>query len=278
MARFPVVVLGGTFDRLHAGHEALLNTAFRMGRKVGIGLTTTAFLRGRSKPQAELIASYPARRRALAAWLRRHHSDRVWWIAPLDDGFGRSVEPGVSALAVSSDTLEGARAVNRERRRRGLPPVVVVAVPLVLADDLQPVSSRRVRARIIDRRGRRLSRIPIRVRAPREARPAVRAALEDVYPSPQIRWSAPGEPLSVSQRERERRRPSEIDLEVRLRSSRNGTWSIAIAASRIRLPAIRVRVRSAEELETAVQERLHPHPVHTRASQRRIRRFRPNKH
>lgn len=276
MARFPVVVLGGTFDRLHVGHEALLNTAFHVGRRVGIGLTTTAFLRGRSKPRAELIASYPARRRALTAWLRRHHSDRAWWIAPLDDGFGRSVEPGVSALVVSSDTLEGARAVNRERRRRGLPPVAVVAVPLVLADDLQPVSSRRVRARIINRRGRRRSRIAIWVRAPREARPAIRAALEDVYPSPRIRWSAPGERPSRSQRER--RRPSEIDLEVRSRSRPNGTWSIAIAASRIRLPAIRVRVRSARELEAAVQERLRPRPAEPRASRRRIRRSRPNKH
>ncbi|NNN17589.1 MAG: pantetheine-phosphate adenylyltransferase [Thermoplasmata archaeon] len=266
MARFPVVVLGGTFDRLHVGHEALLSSAFRVGRKVGIGLTTTEFLRGRPKPRTELIASYRARRRALATWVRRHYPDRAWWIAPLDDGFGRSVEPGVSALVVSSDTREGARAVNRERRRRGLPPVVVVTVPLVLADDLQPVSSRRIRARIIDRRGRRLSRIPIHVRAPSAARPAIRAALEAVYRSPRIRWSAPGEPPSASQRDRERRCPSEIDLEVRLRSRPYLMWSIAIEASPIRLPEIRVRARSAEELERSVRERIRPSPGHSRAS------------
>ncbi|MFZ0698673.1 MAG: pantetheine-phosphate adenylyltransferase [Thermoplasmata archaeon] len=269
MARFPVVVLGGTFDRLHVGHEALLNTAFRVGRDVGIGLTTAHFLRGHSKPFAGLIAPYVARRRSLAAWLRRHHSDRTWWIAPLDDDFGRSVEPGMSALVVSADTMVGARAVNRERRRRGLPPVTIVAVPLVLADDLRPVSSRRVRAGIIDRRGRRLSRVPIRVRTPREVRPSVRTALEAVYATPSIRWSIPEEPLSASERERERRNPSEIDLEVRPISRRDRTWSVAVSANRIRLPTIRARVRSPEELGALVAGWLHPRPTRARPARRR---------
>ncbi len=114
MARYPVAVLGGTFDRLHIGHEALLNSAFRVGREVGIGVTTAAFLQGRAKPLGGRIAPYVQRRRALANWLRRHHPGRTWWIAPLDDPFGRSVEPGVDAMVVSVDTKGGGRAVNRE--------------------------------------------------------------------------------------------------------------------------------------------------------------------
>lgn len=266
MARYPVVVLGGTFDRLHVGHEALLYSAFHMGKKVGIGLTTPEFLRGRSKPLAGRIASYSARRRALGAWLRQHQPERTWWVAPLTDGFGRSIEPGVSALAVSADTMAGARAVNRERRKRRLPPLAIIAVPLVLADDFQPVSSRRIRAGVIDRQGRRVAPIPIRARVPHDVRPSVRIALEEVYPAARIRWSMPGGRRRDSGRAREGRRPAEIDLDVRRVPPGARRWSLALSANRIRLPKTQVEARTPEELAAAIAGWLNP-----RRSRARVR-------
>lgn len=161
MPRYARAVLGGTFDRLHVGHEALLATAFRLGRTVAIGLTTEAYLAAHPKPGARGIAPYRRRREALSRWLRRRFPGRSFSIVPLEDRFGGSVGPHVSLLVVSADTLGGGSAVNRERVRRGRRPVPVAIVPIVRADDLAPVSSRRIRSGEVDRNGRLRVRVPL---------------------------------------------------------------------------------------------------------------------
>ena len=161
MPRFGRVVLGGTFDRLHRGHEALLASAFRAGRTVAVGVTTDAYLERHPKPDPGKIQPYRTRRATLRRWLSARYPARRWVLASLDDTFGRSVEDGVDAVVVSADTLSGGRAVNAERRRLGRRAVPLIVVPLVLADDLQPVSSRRIRAGTIDRDGRRRSSIRV---------------------------------------------------------------------------------------------------------------------
>src|SRR5580700_7401932 len=138
-------VLGGTFDRLHHGHAALLDAAVRSAGTVRIGLTTERYLSAHPKPFGPRIRPFATRRRALRRYLRRTYPGRQFDIVPLNDGVGRAAEPGVDVLVVSSETLAGAKAVNRVRRERGLPPVELVVVPLVLSDDLRAVSSRRIR-------------------------------------------------------------------------------------------------------------------------------------
>jgi pantetheine-phosphate adenylyltransferase len=195
------VVLGGTFDHLHVGHEALLTTAFRAGRHVGIGLTTGGYLAGHPKPRAGRIQPYSVRRRRLAAWLRARFPPNRWTITPISDAFGGSVGPGVAGLVVSADTIEGGRRVNAERARRGRRPVPVLVVPLVLADDLRPVSSRRVRAGEIDRNGRRISPIPVRATVEvRADRPAVVRALRSAFPRARIVSRASAAALEVAVR------------------------------------------------------------------------------
>ncbi len=183
MPRFGHAVLGGTFDHLHVGHAALLRTAFRVGREVSIGVTTEGFLRRYPKPAAGRLEPFPTRRRALERWLRREFPDRRWRTVPLENPFGRSIEEGIDVLVVSSDTAKGGRAVNRERRRLGRPPIPIVIVPVVLADDLEPVSSRRVRSGRIDRAGRRLGRFRVALFTSDPAdRPAAERALRRAFP------------------------------------------------------------------------------------------------
>ena len=50
MRRYGRVALGGTFDRLHVGHVALLRTAFHIGDEVAVGLTSRRFLTAHPKP------------------------------------------------------------------------------------------------------------------------------------------------------------------------------------------------------------------------------------
>jgi len=161
MPRRAVAVLGGTFDHLHRGHEALLTSAFRAGEEVAIGVTTDAYLAAHGKPDAERIEPYATRARRLRRWLRLRFPGRRWRTVPLEDRFGRSVGPGVDVLVVSADTLGGGKAVNAERLRRGLGRIPILVVPLVLADDLRPISSRRIRSGEIDRDGHRTGPISV---------------------------------------------------------------------------------------------------------------------
>jgi pantetheine-phosphate adenylyltransferase len=219
------VVLGGTFDRLHRGHEALLATAFRAGRRVAIGLTTDRYLSRHPKPRAERMQSYAARRRRLAAWLLARYPRDRWTISPISDAFGRSIGPGVGALVVSADTIEGGRAVNAERARLGRRPVPVWVVPLVLADDLEPVSSRRVRAGAIDRDGRRISpiRVHMAVRRRSDRSPVLRA-VRDSFPRARV----------VADRAR-------AALEIVVRDAGPDRRAIRIRSRAITLAPVRVR-------------------------------------
>jgi pantetheine-phosphate adenylyltransferase len=246
------VVLGGTFDHLHVGHEALLATAFRAGRPVAIGLTTTSYLRRHHKPGARRIQAYAVRRRHLAEWLAHRYPRARWTIVPISDAFGGSVEDGVAVLVVSADTVAGGRAVNAERARRGRSTVPVLVVPLVLADDLRPVSSRRIRSGAIDRDGRRISPISVAVVTDRRSdRAAAVAAVRHVFPRARIhrrdaarRGNAAGT-----------RGSTEITLVVR--AGRRGDRRVRLATREVSLPMATVHAGTPASLERGIERLIH---------------------
>lgn len=241
MRRYGMAALGGTFDHLHVGHHALLASAFRVGRTVAVGVTTDEFVRDHPKPLAGRIQPFRVRRDVLRRWLRAHYPRRRWKVTPLADPFGRSTDPAVDVLVVSADTIRGGRAVNRERKKLGRRPIPMVAVPLVLADDLEPVSSRRIRAGVIDAKGSRRSRLRVRVSAttPLE-RNVARRAIRDVFPHPVFPLSGP------------------VELTVRVdRDPRRG-WVVSEASGRVRLPRYRVPGSEAEDLRRGLTRLLRP--------------------
>ena len=145
--RYRIAVLGGTFDRLHPGHRSLLRAAFRAADEVRIGLTTGGYLAEHPKPFGALIRPFAERRRELRAYLGRTFPGRRWRVVPLSDALGGSVDPGPDLLVVSSATRRAGAVVNRIRRRRALPPLAVVVVPMVRDAGGRPYASRRRRAR-----------------------------------------------------------------------------------------------------------------------------------
>ncbi len=203
MPRFRHVVLGGTFDRFHVGHAALLATAFRAGRSVSVGVTSDRFLADHPKPGIRSIQPFATRSRIVRRWIRARYPGREGAVVPLDDAVGRSAEDGVDALVVSSETVAGGRAVNARRRRLGRRPVPLLVVPLVLADDLRPVSSRRIRAGEIDAEGRRRGPISVGVGLDDSRdRPAVAAALGRAFPWGTVRFGYVGGRTRGSARKR----------------------------------------------------------------------------
>lgn len=154
------VVLGGTFDIFHGGHEALLRAAFE-GRleDVLIGLTTDGFARETRKR----VNPYALRERNLRRYLARR-GWRRFRIEPIADAYGPADElPELDVIVVSAERHDVAVALNEVRIASGLKPLEIRDVPMVLAQDGLPIASRRIRARIIDRHGVRIKPLAIRV-------------------------------------------------------------------------------------------------------------------
>ena len=251
MRRFRNAVLGGTFDHLHVGHQALLATAFELGDNVAIGLTSDQFLADHPKPEAGSIQPFAVRHRALVRWVTVHYPRRKWRVSPLENPFGGSLDPGVGVLVVSAETERGGRAVNHERRRLGRTPVPIVSVPLVLADDLEPVSSRRIRSKIIGPDGRRLApiRIALSTRDPSDRAAAARA-IRTVFPRARIVTRPP--PTS-----RSRRRPG-FDLAVEISRRAAVGWSASERSPKLRLRPRTISGSGPTDLEEGLVALLRP--------------------
>lgn len=145
--------MGGTFDSLHRGHRKLLRQAFAVGQKVVIGITNDNFARSLHKPHK--LDPYDKRKkdlqRLLATWGVLSRSR----IVPLHERYGPTVlASGIDALVVSRRTLKTAYEINAKRKAKGLKPLAISPIDLILADDKRPISSTRIRRGKIDREGR----------------------------------------------------------------------------------------------------------------------------
>ncbi|WP_461863150.1 phosphopantetheine adenylyltransferase [Thermococcus sp.] len=150
--KFRKVVVGGTFDRLHLGHKALLRKAFEVGSYVYIGLTSDEMIRG--KPYAERILPYGLRLRDLLKFLdvNGYSGYRIIKIHTAI-GFADRIK-SLEAIVVSEETYKGALIVNRARAERGLEPLEIVVIPVVRSVLGPKISSTLIRAGLIDPFGR----------------------------------------------------------------------------------------------------------------------------
>jgi cytidyltransferase-like protein len=154
-----VVLLGGTFDQLHRGHRKIISSALQVGDKVVIGLASDRFAAKRGKHHE--VNNYESRRMNLESFLSAKGELERVEIVPLEDPYGPAVsEAQVYAIVVSRETLDTALEINRIRISRGMTPIQVYVVDLILAEDGKPVSTSRIRGGFINKEGRSLSRNP----------------------------------------------------------------------------------------------------------------------
>ena len=153
--RYEVVATGGTFDHIHRGHVALLAKSFEVGGTVIIGVTSDAFARKEGKNPDQ---SYEERLAALDQLIAKRFPRRKYIVAKLDDFFGPGIAaPEVQAIVVTKETATRVSIANALREAKGYPPLEVVVVDYVLAEDSNLISSTRIRKGEIDTEGRLLT-------------------------------------------------------------------------------------------------------------------------
>ena len=154
--KFPVVATGGTFDEIHAGHIALLSAAFRVGKKVIIGVSSDDFAIRRGK---KLNHDFDQRVENLREMIKKEFGQVNYEISELVSDFGPAVTAGdVGALVASSETHDSGILLNKIRAKKGLKAVHVVTVELINAEDGHPISSTRIRVGEIDAKGKLLKK------------------------------------------------------------------------------------------------------------------------
>nr|CCC96024.1 unnamed protein product [Trypanosoma congolense IL3000] len=143
------VALGGTFDRLHAGHKLLLSTALLYATHfVRIGVTLPPLLS--TKAHADLIEPFDVRTEAVSRFVRLLRPDLDVDIAGIEDrSGGADQDPALEALVVSSETVGALSFINEARVSAGMKPLEAVVVPYVGSREGEEgrVSSTDLRAR-----------------------------------------------------------------------------------------------------------------------------------
>ncbi len=150
--KYRKVVVGGTFDRLHLGHKALLRKAFDVGKIVYVGLTSDEMVK--NKAYSDRILPYEIRLADLIKFFTVN-SYRNYRIVKIHTaiGFADRIK-SLEAIVVSEETFKGALLVNKARIEKGMKPLDIIRIPLVRSYIGPRISSTLIRAGIIDVFGR----------------------------------------------------------------------------------------------------------------------------
>ncbi|NCN64634.1 MAG: pantetheine-phosphate adenylyltransferase [Candidatus Altiarchaeum hamiconexum] len=135
---FKKVVVGGTFNKIHKGHDDLLKTTFNVGEYVYIGLTSDKFA---NLFRAEKVLVYKKRKDNLKKKISALNLHSNYEILKIDDMYGiATLEECLNAIVVSEETLPRAQEINAIRFKKRLKRMTIVVVPFVLKNNY-PVSS-----------------------------------------------------------------------------------------------------------------------------------------
>ena len=152
-------IIGGTFTYIHAGHVKLLVECDNFSR-ITIGLTSDKYVR-----EHKIYPSFSYEKRL--ANLRRNlaHNGLLarTTIVKIESESDVADRLRADAIVVSEETENAAKKINAARRKRSLPALKIIAVPLAYADSLQKISCVDIFHGKYDVRGKLLA--PIRIQA-----------------------------------------------------------------------------------------------------------------
>ena len=129
-------IIGGTFTYVHAGHAQLLVECAEFER-ITIGLPSDKYVRAH-----KIYPSFPYEKRLANLKRNLAHNGLLSraTVVKIDREEGVAPTSDADTIIVSEETEGGARRINAMRRRKGLPPLRIISVPLAYADNLKKIS------------------------------------------------------------------------------------------------------------------------------------------
>jgi len=170
-----VGLIGGTFDRFHAGHLSLMEAGLSECSFIEAWLTSDRLAHSKDPRVNSWDTRVQEMKEALGddAGRVRFHT--------LEDNHGPApVHADATAIICTGETRSECEEINRLRKGSDLSPLHIISVGHVLAWDDEPISSSRIRAGGIDRNGKPW--IPNSIRAGRVVlTPQVEAELKEPF-------------------------------------------------------------------------------------------------
>lgn len=147
--KYHTTIVGGTFDRLHDGHRALLAAAVRLtSRKLICGVTHHSM--NQCKSNSALIEKLEERKANVSDFLADLRFTRYEFVTLKDKHSPAIDKPEIEAIFVTSETESIAHEINDIREHRGMAPLDIVVVPLVVGEDGKKISSSTIRAELME--------------------------------------------------------------------------------------------------------------------------------
>lgn len=127
---FANVAMGGTFDHMHSGHRLLLtmaNLVCKDSARLVVGVTNDAMLS--KKKYRSLIEPVAKRCQNVYDFFARVNPSLNLEVSVLENPGGPAiVDPSLEAIIVSSETLNGALWINKEREKKNLKRLTILTV------------------------------------------------------------------------------------------------------------------------------------------------------
>jgi len=147
--RFRCCLVGGTFDRLHAGHRLLLNAACKNADSVEIHITSDSMAEGKSP----FIQSSEDRMNELHDWATGRSGCKIS-VHQLNDVHGPAPHHSTAdAIVATPETIGMCHSINEERRKNGLSKLHIIEVMHLDGVEGSIISSSAIRNGHMDREG-----------------------------------------------------------------------------------------------------------------------------
>src|SRR5579871_257621 len=152
--KYHLIVCGGTFDQWHAGHTSFIRSILALSDQVLLGITSDKYVAD-NKASSHPIQAFIERKKNVEAFLQNENALNRVTIAPIDTVFYPEVWEimPIEAIAVTKETETGAQTINNDREQRGLLPLPIVFIPIVLDDQGEKLASTHIREGKVNNQG-----------------------------------------------------------------------------------------------------------------------------